>query len=127
MMENVQNIVPLAPPPPPAPPVVANDPTALPPAPPVVANDPTALPPTAPSEQQVLSFQHNPPTNDYSLTTYIFNGDEYNYLKDDMLSRNFDTTLGGDKDVIFKVRFCIFKINDECKEPFLEFYVENKE
>jgi len=81
-----------------------------------------------PQENVFLSKEVQEPENEYySLTTYVFNGDEYNYLNDDMLSKNIENALGGEKEAVFKIKLCIFKINDECKEPFLEFFIETKD
>jgi hypothetical protein len=59
----------------------------------------------------------------YSQTSYIFNGQEYNYLDEDMMNKDFQLHLGN-KSSVYKINMCIFKINDECKEPFLEYYIE---
>ena len=74
-------------------------------------------------------FTINPNDNnnnpEYSLTSYIFNGEEYNYLNEDKLRKDFDITLASNNlKESYRIRLLIFRINDQCKEPFLQFYVE---
>lgn len=61
----------------------------------------------------------------YDTRKYIFNGKKYYYLNNDTLNRDFKTTLRENKDnKPFNVRLCLFRLNHECKEPFLQLFVE---
>jgi L-rhamnose mutarotase len=62
----------------------------------------------------------------YSRTTYVFNGDTYRYLDDDLLQTNFERVLGNRNTATFSIKLFLYKIVDECKEPFLQFLVEEE-
>jgi hypothetical protein len=64
----------------------------------------------------------------YDATKYTIHGEEYLYLSDDYLTRDFDTILNKYQlHEKLQIRLCIFKINSECKEPFLQFFIEKNE
>jgi hypothetical protein len=65
--------------------------------------------------------------NIYSKTEYIFNNDTYYYLDSEdnsnTLQKNIQTLISKEE-VTYRVKICLFKIIDECKEPFLQFLLE---
>ena len=68
--------------------------------------------------------------NMYSKTEYTFNNDKYYYLNSEdnsnTLQKEIQTLIT--KDVVsYRVKLCMFKIIDECKEPFLQFLLEKTE
>jgi len=65
--------------------------------------------------------------NIYSKTEYIFNNDTYYYLDSEdnsnTLQKNIQTLISKDE-ITYSIKICLFKIIDECKEPFLQFLLE---
>jgi hypothetical protein len=65
--------------------------------------------------------------NMYSKTVYNFNNDTYYYLDSEdnanTLQKNIQTLISKDEK-IYRIKLCLFKIIDECKEPFLQFLLE---
>ena len=65
--------------------------------------------------------------NMYGKTAYNFNNDTYYYLDSEdnsnTLQKNIQTLISKE-DVTYRVKICLFKIIDECKEPFLQFLLE---
>lgn len=66
----------------------------------------------------------------YGQTNYSFNGEKYFYLDDkdetNALQRNFASLMK--KDVVtYTIKLCMFKLVDECKEPFLQFLLDKKD
>lgn len=56
---------------------------------------------------------------------YVFYNKKYHYISNELLDRDFGVTLGNSLDVTsYEVRFCIFKVNGKCKDPFLQFFLE---
>lgn len=66
----------------------------------------------------------------YAETSYRFNGEKYFYLDDkdesNTLQRNFQNVLKKDT-LMYNIKLCMFKLVDECKEPFLQFLLEKTE
>jgi hypothetical protein len=61
----------------------------------------------------------------YDSRRYLFNGKKYYYLNNDTLARDFSQTLRENKESEpFHIRLCLFRLNHECKEPFLQLFVE---
>jgi len=65
--------------------------------------------------------------NIYGKTAYVFNNDTYYYLDSEdnsnTLQKNVQTLISKEE-VTYNVKICLFKIIDECKEPFLQFLLE---
>lgn len=69
--------------------------------------------------------EHNYSEPKYDSRRYTFNGKKYNYLNNDTLSRDFKNTLIANTDKSdFNLRLCLFRLNHDCKEPFLQLFVE---
>jgi hypothetical protein len=66
----------------------------------------------------------------YDKTVYNFNNETYYYLDSDdasnTLQKNFRNLIKKEA-VDFRVKLCLYKIIDECKEPFLQFLLEKKD
>lgn len=61
----------------------------------------------------------------YDSRRYVFNGKKYFYLNNDTLSLDFKNTLRENKtNAPFNIRLCLFRLNHDCKEPFLQLFVE---
>lgn len=83
-----------------------------------------------PKENIFISRDVAPNKSRYGQTSYTFNGEKYFYLDDkdesNALQRNFSSVLN--KDVVtYNIKLCMFKLVDECKEPFLQFLLDKKE
>lgn len=64
----------------------------------------------------------------YESTSYLINGKKYNYLNEETLHKDFQLTLDEKKtENPFHISLCMFKINQSCKEPFLQFFVRLEE
>jgi hypothetical protein len=65
--------------------------------------------------------------NMYNKTVYNFNNDTYYYLDNEdntnSLQKNIQMLISKDE-ITYSVKLCLFKIIDECKEPFLQFLLE---
>lgn len=71
------------------------------------------------------TLERNKITPTYDSRQYVFNSKKYFYLNHDTLSLDFKSTMGENKDnVPFNIRLCLFRLNHECKEPFLQLFVE---
>ena len=60
---------------------------------------------------------------------YTFNNENYYYLDSEdetnTLQKNFKTLMD-DNNTTFRVKLCLYKLVDECKEPFLQILLEKK-
>jgi hypothetical protein len=85
--------------------------------------------------QQLLEAKGLPSVTEYQIgkmqnlyidrPEYIFYNKKYHYISNELLDRDFEVTLGKTEDVTsYEVRFCIFKVNGKCKDPFLQFFLE---
>ncbi len=63
------------------------------------------------------------PITIYDTDPYVYNNKKYSFLNDTLLSQKLGDFMDIDKQ--FKVQICIFKINSDCPEPFLQ-YIFNK-
>jgi hypothetical protein len=64
----------------------------------------------------------------YESTSYLINSKKYNYLNEETLHKDFQLTLDEKKtENPFHISICMFKINQSCKEPFLQFFVRLEE
>jgi hypothetical protein len=83
-----------------------------------------------PKENIFISRNVAPNKSRYGQTSYTFNGEKYFYLDDkdesNALQRNFMSLLN--KDIVnYTIKLCMFKLVDECKEPFLQFLLDKKD
>jgi len=66
----------------------------------------------------------------HSKTKYVFNGEEYYYLDENddsnAILRNFQNLTKNDT-IDFKIRFYLYKLVDDCKEPFLQILLNKEE
>jgi len=81
-------------------------------------------------ENIFISVESKLSLNKYSKTKYVFNGEEYYYLdqndEGNALLRNFQNLTKNDNND-FTIKLCLYKLVDECKEPFLQFLLDKKE
>lgn len=63
----------------------------------------------------------------YDSKKYTFNGKKYNYLSNDRLNKDFQMTFQENTNKNFKINLCLFRLNNDCKEPFLQFFIELEE
>ena len=60
----------------------------------------------------------------YDSKKYTFNGKKYNYLSNDKLHKDFQITFQENTNKTFKINLCLFRLNNDCKEIFLQFFIE---
>jgi hypothetical protein len=81
-------------------------------------------------ENIFISTESKDRSNKYAKTRYSFNGEEYFYLdqtdEGNALLKNFQSLAKKDS-ANFNVRLCLYKLVDECKEPFLQFLLDKKD
>lgn len=72
-----------------------------------------------------VNTPHQPPIPIYANADYVFNNKDYYYLNDGSNHYEFINTFNENTtNKPIKVNFCLFKLNDECNEPFLEYLLE---
>lgn len=88
--------------------------------------DPTIFETLISDDEPVANTLERKATNPkYDSRQYLFNGKKYFYLNHDTLSLDFKSTMLKNKgNQPFNIRLCLFRLNHECKEPFLQLFVE---
>jgi hypothetical protein len=62
----------------------------------------------------------------YDSKKYTFNGKNYYYLNNDTLAREIQELIQPEQE-LFNIRLCMFRLNHDCKEPFLQLFAELEE
>ena len=87
--------------------------------------DPTIFETLIADDEIVVNTIEKKDTPVYDSRRYIFNGKKYFYLNNDTLNRDFKDTIRENKENNpFQISLCLFRLNHECKEPFLQLFVE---
>jgi hypothetical protein len=88
-------------------------------------NDPTIFETLIADDEESMPNITVTNTPTYDSRKYIFNGKKYYYLNNDTLSRDFNSTKNDNvNNNPYNIRLCLFRLNHECKEPFLQLFVE---